>query len=190
MKNRPVGAEIFHAGGRTDMTKLIVAFRSFAKAPKNPYFERPEVALPYSHWPVMGFCSAIVETSQRPHTTYILASPYLRHWSGRFTSYFPNKTLYNLLPRTTLDQILNLTNLYHTVIPYFSKTHFNITLPPMPGYSSLSSPHVLWSKCSRQSQTFYMCATCSVNLIFFDLFTVVIPEEEAKLWSSAIRQYL
>ena len=32
---RPVGAELFHADGRTDMTKLIVAFRSFAKAPKN-----------------------------------------------------------------------------------------------------------------------------------------------------------
>ena len=31
MKNRPVGAELFHADGRTDMTKLIVAF---AKAPK------------------------------------------------------------------------------------------------------------------------------------------------------------
>jgi hypothetical protein len=34
MKIRPVGAELFHADGRTDMTKLIVAFRSFADAPK------------------------------------------------------------------------------------------------------------------------------------------------------------
>ena len=33
MKIRPVGAE-FHADGQTDMTKLIVAFRSFASAPK------------------------------------------------------------------------------------------------------------------------------------------------------------
>jgi hypothetical protein len=33
MKIRPVGAELFHAGGRTDMTNLIVAFRSFANAP-------------------------------------------------------------------------------------------------------------------------------------------------------------
>ena len=36
MKIRPVGAELFHADGRTDgrkdMTKLIVAFRSFAKS--------------------------------------------------------------------------------------------------------------------------------------------------------------
>jgi hypothetical protein len=35
MKIRPVGAELFHADGRTDMTKLIVAFRNFAKGPKN-----------------------------------------------------------------------------------------------------------------------------------------------------------
>jgi len=32
MKTRPVGAELFHAGGGTVMTKLIVAFRHFAKA--------------------------------------------------------------------------------------------------------------------------------------------------------------
>jgi len=38
MKIRPVVAELFHADGRTDrltdMTKLIVDFRSFANAPK------------------------------------------------------------------------------------------------------------------------------------------------------------
>ena len=38
MKVRPVGAELFHAdrrtNGRTDMTKLIVAFRNFANAHK------------------------------------------------------------------------------------------------------------------------------------------------------------
>ena len=34
MKIRPVGTELFHAGGgRTDMTQLIVAFRNFANAP-------------------------------------------------------------------------------------------------------------------------------------------------------------
>ena len=32
---RPVGVEVFHADGRTDMTKLIVAFRNFAHAPIN-----------------------------------------------------------------------------------------------------------------------------------------------------------
>jgi hypothetical protein len=38
-KIRPVGAELFHADGqtdsRTDVTKLIVAFRNFANAPTN-----------------------------------------------------------------------------------------------------------------------------------------------------------
>jgi hypothetical protein len=33
MKIHPVGAELFHTDGRTDMTKLIVAFRNFANAP-------------------------------------------------------------------------------------------------------------------------------------------------------------
>jgi hypothetical protein len=38
MKIRPAGAKLLHGDGRidrqTDMTKLIVAFRNFAKAPK------------------------------------------------------------------------------------------------------------------------------------------------------------
>ena len=34
MKIRPVGAEMFDADGRTDITKLIVAFRNFANAPQ------------------------------------------------------------------------------------------------------------------------------------------------------------
>ena len=33
MKIRPVGAELFHADGQTDMPKLIVSFRNFANAP-------------------------------------------------------------------------------------------------------------------------------------------------------------
>ena len=32
-----VGAELLHADGQTDMTKLIVAFRNFAKASKNDH---------------------------------------------------------------------------------------------------------------------------------------------------------
>jgi hypothetical protein len=36
---RPVGAELFHADRQTDMTKLIVAPRNFAKAPKNGYMD-------------------------------------------------------------------------------------------------------------------------------------------------------
>jgi len=32
---RPVGAELFHADGQADTTKLIVAFSNSANAPKN-----------------------------------------------------------------------------------------------------------------------------------------------------------
>ena len=32
-----MGAELFHADGQTDMTKLIVAFRNFANAPKKSW---------------------------------------------------------------------------------------------------------------------------------------------------------
>jgi hypothetical protein len=35
MKIRPVGAELFHAGGGTDTTQLTFVFRNFANAPKN-----------------------------------------------------------------------------------------------------------------------------------------------------------
>ena len=35
MKIRPVGAELFHADGRTNMTKPLVTFRNFANVPKN-----------------------------------------------------------------------------------------------------------------------------------------------------------
>ena len=34
MDFRPVGAELFHAGGRTDITKPIAALRNFANQPK------------------------------------------------------------------------------------------------------------------------------------------------------------
>jgi hypothetical protein len=33
MKIRPVGADLFHADGQTDVTNLIVAFRNFANVP-------------------------------------------------------------------------------------------------------------------------------------------------------------
>ena len=40
MKLHPVPAELFHADGRTDMTKLIVAFRNFANVPKMALYPR------------------------------------------------------------------------------------------------------------------------------------------------------
>jgi hypothetical protein len=35
MKIRPVGSELFDADGRTDITKLVVAFHKFWNAPRN-----------------------------------------------------------------------------------------------------------------------------------------------------------
>ena len=35
IKIRPVGAELFHADGRTDMMKLMDIFRNFANVPNN-----------------------------------------------------------------------------------------------------------------------------------------------------------
>jgi len=37
MKIRPVGAELFHADGRTDMTKLTVAVPNIANASKKVF---------------------------------------------------------------------------------------------------------------------------------------------------------
>jgi len=39
-KNPSSGDEMFHADGWTDMTKLIVAFRTSANAPKSEIFHR------------------------------------------------------------------------------------------------------------------------------------------------------
>jgi hypothetical protein len=35
IKIHPVGAELFHADGQKNMTKLTVAFRNFVNMPKN-----------------------------------------------------------------------------------------------------------------------------------------------------------
>jgi len=52
MKIRPMGAEMFQADRRTDMTKLIVACRNFANAPKNfcNYIRR-------KYWPFKAYRS-------------------------------------------------------------------------------------------------------------------------------------
>ena len=45
---RPVGAELFHADGRTDVTKIIVACRNFANALKNFCSSKNKYAMPTS----------------------------------------------------------------------------------------------------------------------------------------------
>jgi len=37
MKIHPVGAELFHADGRTDMAKLLFTFRNSVNAPRNGF---------------------------------------------------------------------------------------------------------------------------------------------------------
>jgi hypothetical protein len=39
MKITSVGPDLFYADGQTDMTKLIIAFTNFAKAPKNYFWQ-------------------------------------------------------------------------------------------------------------------------------------------------------
>jgi hypothetical protein len=55
-KIRPVEAELFHADGRTDMTKLIVAFPYFANAPKTAPYSTVAlfiaVAVEARNWPL------------------------------------------------------------------------------------------------------------------------------------------
>ena len=48
MKIRPAGAELFRADGRTELAKLIVAFRNFAKVPKNVYIYKGSLDLGFS----------------------------------------------------------------------------------------------------------------------------------------------
>jgi len=68
VKNRRVGAELLHAGGRTDaqtyVTKLIFAFRNFTNAPKSG----PEIGLDGTDWihptqkgPATGCCEHEME---------------------------------------------------------------------------------------------------------------------------------
>ena len=45
MKIGTVRAKLFHADGRTDITKLIVAFRNFANAPINGFAKRSVITL-------------------------------------------------------------------------------------------------------------------------------------------------
>jgi hypothetical protein len=51
MKILPMGAELFHADGRTDMMKLVVAFDNFSNVPKNA----PVIQLYINPHPLLSF---------------------------------------------------------------------------------------------------------------------------------------
>jgi hypothetical protein len=68
IKIRPVGAELFHADGQTDMTKLLVAFLSFTNAPQNCRIQTSgEVKNPPSPSRGNSYVSAV-----RAHITHAL----------------------------------------------------------------------------------------------------------------------
>ena len=49
MNIRPVRAELFHTDGQTDMRRLMVVFRNFAKPPKSKLYLVSLEALPLHH---------------------------------------------------------------------------------------------------------------------------------------------
>ena len=49
LKIRLVEAELFHAGGQTDMTKLTVALRNFANALKNLAIDKLSISIVTPH---------------------------------------------------------------------------------------------------------------------------------------------
>jgi hypothetical protein len=63
---RPVEAELFHAGGRTDMTMLIITFRNFANASKYVSTPRSE----FSITPIPGRCSTQTRTAHPEPVKY------------------------------------------------------------------------------------------------------------------------
>ena len=67
MKIRVVGAELFHADGWTDMTKLMVAFRSFTNVPyKEKGVSRDLTTFHSKHFPVIA--NTILDMLHGPYT--------------------------------------------------------------------------------------------------------------------------
>jgi len=87
IKVRPVGGELFHADGQTNMTKLTAAFRSFFRT--------------YWHWSHVTLCNE----AHRPPTNgkYRQISFYARDTftkkSRKWNTGFPFKTMYWLVVR-------------------------------------------------------------------------------------------
>jgi hypothetical protein len=88
MKIRPLGAELFHAVGRTHMTNLIVVFRNFAKVPKT---YTPPRSATYLLCLVKSHASSIYRVLSLPLVSFILVGmrffkkKYIRRRSHRHT---------------------------------------------------------------------------------------------------------
>jgi len=86
MKIRPVGAELFHTDGQTDMTKLIVVFRNFANAPKNEQSGARIMRCLMSCFPFRALCVLIfVFLAAREPLMPDLAEPCCRCKTRRLT---------------------------------------------------------------------------------------------------------
>jgi hypothetical protein len=68
----PVGAELFHADRRTDMTMPIVAFRKFANARKNVRFHISKVKILYALLYRLIFCHFLQTSDPVLEPTVIL----------------------------------------------------------------------------------------------------------------------
>jgi len=66
MKIRPVGAELFHVDGRTDVTKLIFPFRNFVNAPTKRPLQNC-LAIPYSGHAQLNSRPHLFQTAIRCH---------------------------------------------------------------------------------------------------------------------------
>jgi hypothetical protein len=93
MKIRPDRAELFHSDGHSDMTKLIVTFRKFAKAPKNRQnmqsnlLRRARGRVSDCQWEVFNFIRIIGSTLPCPPQQRALRSmvKISSAWAGRAT---------------------------------------------------------------------------------------------------------
>jgi hypothetical protein len=72
MKILPVGDELFHADGKTDVTKLIVVFKNFANAPKNLRPRSNLLAHCSPHVPTSWTCLTLIFAQSRHHSTDLM----------------------------------------------------------------------------------------------------------------------
>ena len=128
MKIHPVGAELFHTGGRTDgrrtdTTKLRVAFRNFANVPKNAK------RIAYNKITVLAL-------RHRRHTVFLktvndfssgtsVITPVLAAADGWFRQTTPSNRL--TCAESRLSRASNTTTITVTTIEWFGLCHF--TLP-------------------------------------------------------------